>query len=331
MFIEEGSSVKTWDVVVIGAGPGGLQCGIAAASEGLETLVLERGMPGGQIAQTPLLENCVFARGGTTGPQLALEMMGQAERMGCQFHKAEATDLYANAGPHLLTLRVKDGMPINSRTVVLAMGQGWRHLDIPGLAEGVAKRLVQFGPVETIYTDGTGDVAVYGGGPSAGQAILALAERGHKVHVILRSGLNMPWYLIERINAKRAEGRVSLYPNSSVKRVSAPADGRLGLLVATGDTTNTLPNIRRLFMCNGLQPATAWLPEDVEKDADGRVVVDANLESTMGGVFAIGDCRSGSSARVGIAIGDGSAVVSSLWKRFVKDKSCTNCERVLRA
>lgn len=329
--------MKLWDVAIVGAGPGGIQCGIAAASEALTAVVIERAEVGGQIGQTPLLENSLFARGGITGPELAREMREQAERMGVSIEKGEVTALERDHGAgHLVLTAGKRA--IAARHVVLAMGQNWRHLEVPGLKAGIRLGGVHYGPVESIRVPGKGAVAVCGGGPSAGQAILALADQGHKVHVILRSNLNMPYYLVERIRAAKAEGRVVLHFNAALKRVAFYA-GRMGLLIAgaTDDTLQTIQPIHRLFMCSGLEPATAWVPEEIERDEYGRILVgkdanqDATLETTMDGVFAIGDCRSGSTARVGVAIGDGSMVVTELWNKFLASRACTNCDEVLRS
>lgn len=330
-------NTQVWDVVVVGAGPGGLQCALAAASEGLTVLVLERSFVGGQIGQTPLLENSVFAQGGKTGPQIAREMRDQAERLGAVVQYGDVRSL-ERAGDrlHLEVWAAGQTKQVMGQKVVLAMGQQWRHIDVPGLAAAMKKRRVHYGPVDSIVLPGDAGVAVYGGGPSAGQAILALADQGHTVHVILRSTLAMPQYLVDRIHERRTAGKVVLHLHSTVKRVAAVGDGPLGLLITGQDgEPRTIEGVAHLFMCNGLEPATQWVPDVVSLDEEGRILTGhrigrlLSLETSMDGVFAIGDCRSGSTARVGVAIGDGSMVVTELWQHFVKSRTCRNCEKVL--
>jgi thioredoxin reductase (NADPH) len=250
-----------YDVLVIGAGPGGMQAAIAAASEGLKTLVLERDKVGGQIGQTPKLENSVFANGGLTGPQFATMMREQADRMGVEFHYGDAFSLRATKKS--VVVGVKIGLSpahvriehYTARTVVLAMGNKWNDIDIPGMKEGMAAGLVKIGPVDCLHADVKGkDVAVFGGGPAAGQAILELALKARRVHVIMRSHYRMPQYLIDRMEAL---DNVVTHPHTTYHH-----DGRCHCLQSVGNDP-CISSVEVLFLL--LQ----W-PQARDRLAEGR-------------------------------------------------------------
>jgi len=302
---------KLWNVIVVGGGPGGMQAAIAASSEGLETLVLERDRVGGQIGQTPKLENSVFADGGITGPQFAHMMKSQAERMGVTLHRGDAVALSCDA-EGIKSVTISRGDVLKARIVVLAMGNKWTELDISGLRNEINFQAF-IGPMRALtWNAGNRPVMVYGGGPSAGQAILALADApGTRMcYSVMRSGFKMPKYLEDRIREHR-NVRV-LFPDEITLVERNDASG--ALLVHLGSRMNPFA-VNALFLCNGLTPATHWLRGTLPLDPDGRILV-TDYATEMPGVFAIGDCRSGSTSRVGVAIGDGSAVVSKIWQRI---------------
>lgn len=314
----------TWDVCVIGAGPGGMQAAIAASSEGLRTVVLERAKVGGQIGQTPLLENSVFSAGGMTGPQFADMMRKQAEAMGATIRQGEAIDLTEDKGTKGVLL--KDGAFIKAHVVILAMGNKWTELNIPGMRPLVGNR-VHIGPVNSIAYDSRGaDVMVYGGGPSAGQAVLALGNspKVGRVYHVMRSGFRMPQYLVDRI---KAHPRVVVFEDTILGRVQ---DKRTHATVIL-DPSVMYFDVDAIFMCNGLTPATEWLQgSGVQRDDNGHVVT-RDLETAIPGVFAIGDCRAGSTPRVGVAIGDGSLAVTKAWAYFKDRPVCHICGSVFPA
>lgn len=328
--------MKVWDVLIIGAGPGGCQAAVAAASEGLKVLVLEKATVGGQIGQTPKLENAVFAGGSITGPEFARMMHEQASLMGAEFFKAEATGIRLLAdGRKSITINAvgAHGKHLHAHTVVLAMGHKWNELTIPGIRENIGKG-VFIGPVKAIGYNATGrDVAVYGGGPSAGQAILALADEANTntVHALMRSTLSMPQYLVDRI---KAHPKVKLREYTKIVDVQGRSP-LLSLLIAN-TAGEGMVSVDALFMCNGLKPATDFLKgSDVDLDAEGRVYVGRGgkeaMETSMPGVYAIGDCRSGSTARVGVALGDGSMAVTNIWTYFSVKPTCGICGDVFAA
>jgi thioredoxin reductase (NADPH) len=313
-----------YDVAIVGAGPGGLQAAIAAASEGLSVVVIEKGAVGGQIGQTPLLENTVFCGGGITGPDFAAMMKNQALQMGAEIIHGEVIALgVQNNGDKKLAFT--DAPPLLAHTVILALGNRWQELDIPGVREHVG-HCVHYGPVKVLSLAGGGPVAVYGGGPSAGQAIIALSKRASMVYAIMRTTLRMPQYLIDTIlrldNVKILEHAVI----TEVKR----HNGHLDINLLLNGHEAVVNKMTDLFMCSGLQPATDWVPAIIERDETGRIVVKpGRTETSVAGVYAIGDCRSGSTARVGVALGDGSMAVTEIWQYFAKHPVCSVCQQIV--
>jgi thioredoxin reductase (NADPH) len=191
---------------------------------------------------------------------------------------------------------------------------------------GHGGRVLRAGPA--IGFDAAGkDVAVYGGGPAAGQAILALADAisTRTCYAIVRSKLKMPQYLMDRI-AKHP--KVKLLEATSILRMVSGLGATIGLMLSTRPAAPL--HVRALFMCNGLSPATAWVRNSVATNEDGKIITNG-LATTMPGVYAIGDCRAGSSPRVGVAIGDGSMAVTEAWRYFEKLPVCRNCPTIFGA
>jgi thioredoxin reductase (NADPH) len=318
-----------FDVVIVGAGPGGMQAAIAAASEGLTVLVLERHKVGGQIGQTPKLENSVFANGGLTGPDFAKMMHEQAVRFGTKIMTAAATAIKPGTTFHKLTTSEGE---VRGRTIILAMGNRWNDLDIPGMKDGINAGTIRVGPVDCLTAKVEGkDVAVFGGGPSAGQAIVELAGKAREVHVILRSAFRMPQYLIDRIEERP---NVTVHKHTKIHSMDASSMGvGIHMMQTDAPTDDGYLPVSYLFACNGLVPATDWLvgTPGIQLDENRRIITKApSLETSVAGVYAIGDCRSGSSPRVGVAIGDGSMVVTEIWTAFMRNPVCANCKVLLR-
>lgn len=320
-------SAAIWDMAVVGAGPGGMQAAIAASSEGLKTLVLERAVVGGQIGQTPLLENSVFAAGGITGPQFAGMMRQQAETMGATIQANDVIGLKWGANK-TKSLVLAKGNTIKAHTVVLAMGNKWTELDIPGLRAQVNKR-VFLGPVKAINYDAGGRaLLVYGGGPSAGQAVIALANKDTTsvVYHVMRSDFRMPQYLVDRI---MAHPKVKIIRNVTIDgiKTSRHETGVVCSMLTSMGLSIGSGLVDAVFMCNGLTPATDWLDGTLERDETGHIIT-TDLETSMAGVYAIGDCRAGSTPRVGVAIGDGSMAVTKAWAYFKARPVCAICPSI---
>jgi thioredoxin reductase len=321
------STSNRFDVAVVGAGPAGLAAAVYGSSEGLHTIVVERGSIGGQAGSSSMIRNYLgFARG-IGGAELARQAYEQAWVFGTQFLAGrEVVRLDCGDETHVLTSA--DGIEISSRTVILSTGVRYNRLDIPAL-ERHAGRGVYYGasPGEARHFAGK-HVYVVGAGNSAGQAILHLARWAETATLVARGPTlqkTMSKYLIDEIEA--AENvRVLL----TTRIVDASGEGWLETLtLADGDSTSVVP-ADALFALIGAQPHTGWLPPAIARDAHGFVVTGAELthdgllddwllprsprafETSAPGVFAVGDVRSRSMKRVATAVGEGSGAIKEI-------------------
>jgi len=318
------SADAVYDVVVIGAGPAGLATAVYAASEGISTLVIERQAVGGQAGTSSLIRNYPgFARG-VSGTHLAFRSFEQAWAFGAEFlFFREVVGLRAEGGEQVLTL--SDGTSVRSRTTVVATGVAYRRLGIPALEELVG-RGVYYGAAVTEAPAMAGrPVFVVGGGNSAGQAALHLAKYARHVTLLVRGtslAASMSDYLIEQIRSTR---NVDIVHRATVVGGTAVDESLTEIEMSHLDqgTTEVVP-AAGLFLLIGSTPHTGWLEGTVQRDEAGYVLVGADvdraaladpartplpLETSVPGVFAIGDVRRGSVKRVATAVGDGAAVV----------------------
>jgi thioredoxin reductase (NADPH) len=317
-----------YDVVVVGAGPAGLATAVYAASEGLQVVVLDCRSFGGQAGASARIENYLGFPTGISGQALAGRAFVQAQKFGAQIMipaRAAALDC-AQAGPNgELAVTLDDGRRLRSRTVVLASGARYRRIDVPRLAEFEGRGVWYWASALEAKMCAQSDVVVVGGGNSAGQGAVFLAQHASRVHVLVRApGLaaSMSRYLIDRLGANP---NIELHPNTQLTRLEGNEAGRLSSVTwrdaATAvDETRPIGNV---FLFVGADPETDWLDGcGVARDAHGFVLTgkacagcapratSALLESSVPGVFAVGDVRSGSVKRVGGAIGEGAAVVA---------------------
>jgi thioredoxin reductase (NADPH) len=307
---------------VVGAGPAGLAAAVYGSSEGLSTVVLEAGAIGGQAATSSMIRNYLGFPQGISGKRLGLRARLQAQRFGTRFYAGWEVETLVpgNGVPHLLRT---SGGEVHARAVVVASGVRYRKLEVPA-AEALQGRGVHYGAALTAARELEGfDAFVVGGGNSAGQAALHLARFANSVTILVRRpGLEqtMSHYLISEI---AHAPRVTV--EASTRVVDAGGDARLEW-IATEDL-NTGEWRKRpaagLFLLLGASPHSSWLPEQVAVDEHGFVLTGrevpkeswvnalppANLATTVPGVFAIGDVRSGSMKRVASAAGEGASVV----------------------
>jgi thioredoxin reductase (NADPH) len=315
------------DVVIIGAGPSGLAAAVYAASEGLDVLVLEGVAPGGQAGTSSRIENYLGFPTGISGQELAGRAYTQAQKFGAQIMIAKtATRLTCDRKPY--RIEMDDGRAVPARAVIIATGAEYRRPQLENLAafEGAG---VYYGAtyVEAQLCVGE-EVIVVGGGNSAGQAAVFLAETASRVHMLVRSdGLaeSMSRYLIRRI-----EENPSIVLHTRTEMVRLEGNGQLER-VSWRNQANGLEthNIRHVFVMAGAIPNTGWLQGCVALDDKGFVRTGADLspaelteakwprarapyllETTLPGVFAVGDVRCGNVKRVASAVGEGSIAIS---------------------
>lgn len=316
------------DVVIVGAGPAGLAAAVYGASEGLDVLVLESNAPGGQAGSSSRIENYLGFPTGISGQDLAGRAYSQAQKFGAQIVIAKsATRLACDRKPYRIVIGEKESIP--TRAVIIATGAEYRKPALENLSqfEGVG---LYYGAtfMEAQLCIGE-EVIVVGGGSSAGQAAVFLAQSAKHVQMLVRSsGLaqSMSRYLIRRIednpaiNLQTQAELVAFEGNSHLERVSW-RDNRSGKL--------TTRAIRHVFLMAGALPSTSWLDGCLALDAKGFIKTGAALsgedlsaarwplsraphllETSLPGVFAVGDVRGGSIKRVASAVGEGSIAIA---------------------
>ena len=305
---------ELFDLLVIGGGPGGLAAAVYGASEGLCTLVVDDTAIGGQAGTSSRIENYLGFSTGISGTELAHEGEIQALKFGARIAvPRRATGLREEGGHFVVNL--DDGSQSRARAVVLANGVRYRRLPLDRLEEfegvGVYYAATH---LEARLTVGT-EAVIVGGGNSAGQAAMFLSRHARCTHVVVRrAGLaaTMSSYLAERI---LNDERIRLWTHTEVSELSG--EDRLEAVVLRDLRTGEESRIPAgaLFVMIGAEPNTDWLRGTVDLDDHGFVVTGRDAETfqtSIPGVFAVGDIRSGSIKRVASAVGEGSVVVSSV-------------------
>ena len=312
------------DVAIVGAGPAGLAAAVYAGSEGLRTFVVERYVVGGQAGASSLIRNYLGFPRGIGGAELAQRAYQQAWLFGARYVFArEVVGIRADGAQRVLLL--SDGREIVARAVVIATGARYRRLEVPAVErlEGRSVFYTTFGETRVLQDL---DIAVVGGGNSAGQAVVHLARFAKRVTLVVRAEsleVGMSDYLVQQI---RHTPNVDLRLKSEI--VDAGGEHRIEQIsvknVATGEV-EVVP-VRLVFVLIGALPHTAWLDGVVQRDARGFVVTGADVdperwplsrrprrfETSMPGVFAAGDVRLGALQRVASAVGEGAVVVQQL-------------------
>ena len=315
------------DLVIIGAGPAGLAAAVYAASEGLDVIMLEASSPGGQAGSSSRIENYLGFPSGISGEELASRAYNQAQKFGAQVLIAKATRLACERKPYVV--EVENGARIQTRTIVIATGAEYRRPPLENLSrfEGIG---IYYGAtfVEAQLCSGE-EVIVVGGGNSAGQAAVFLAQTTKRVHMLIRSaGLaeSMSRYLIRRIQETPT---IILRPHTEI--VTLEGGNHLEAVRLRNNQTGQIEehDIRHLFVMMGADPNSRWLNGCVALDAKGFIKTGPDLspeelsaahwplarspylhETSLPGVFAVGDVRGGSIKRVASAVGEGSIAIS---------------------
>lgn len=324
--VEVISDLGTVGVAVVGAGPSGLAAAVYAASEGLSTVVIEATAPGGQAGTSSMIENYLGFPLGVSGHELAVRAQVQARKFGARIAIPCAVEgLDCRGSPFVL--RLGDGDALQAHTVVVATGAHYRRLGLPELAEFEGNGVHYAATALEGSFCADEDVFVVGGANSAGQAAVFLSGFARHVHMLVRGpGLadSMSQYLLTRIEAS---DRISVHARSEVTALEGAGhveSVRWRDHVTGESRVNPTSNV---FLMLGAVPNTAWLDDCLETDAKGFVRVGADvsdpsgfpsghgptgMETSIPGIFAVGDVRAGSVKRVASAVGEGSIVISQI-------------------
>jgi thioredoxin reductase (NADPH) len=322
---------KIYDVAVVGAGPAGLAAAVYGASEGLSMIVLDQRAFGGQAGASARIENYLGFPTGISGMALAGRAFNQAQKFGAEIAiPLEVSKLDCSSADcarrKAFRIELTGGRGVvQARTVIIASGARYRRPDISNLSDFDNNGVSYWAsPIEAKLCEGE-EVALIGGGNSAGQAVVYLAPKVTRLHLSVRRPLaeTMSKYLIDRIEALP---NVTLHVGSEVVALGGDESG---LSSATfrdrASGTDTTYPLRHLFLFIGADPNAGWLKGCVETDGKGFICTGLDgfaagnatraphpLETSMPGVFAIGDVRAASTKRVGAAIGEGAAVVAQI-------------------
>ena len=316
-----------YDVVIIGAGPAGLAAAVYGASEGLKTLLIERKAPGGQAGTSSRIENYLGFPDGLSGADLTRRAMTQAQRFGAEFlSQQQVTAIQLKDQYKIITLA--GGAEVNARSLVITTGVDYRRLEKPGI-ESLTGAGIYYGAAMTEAQACKGmEVYIVGGGNSAGQAAMYLAQFASNVHIIIRKedlSSTMSQYLIDQIKATE-----NIHVLGKTEIVEAKGSGKLEQLVlseAESSVTHVV-TANSLFIFIGAKPCTDWLGIDIIKNSRGFIETGRDLvqypdygrfwklerdpfllETCSPGIFAAGDVRAGAMNRIASAVGEGSMAI----------------------
>ena len=312
-----------YDLAVVGAGPAGLAAAVYGASEGLNTVVLEKTAPGGQAGSSSKIENYMGFPTGISGTELANRAYIQAKKFGVQFSiPVEVVAIESENSYH--RLRLKGGEEVVSRAVLIATGVEYRQLNIEGYEKFDSRGIYYSATTVEAQLCRKSQVVVVGGGNSAGQAAIFLSETASKVLLLIRGDdltEKMSKYLVQRIEKK---DNIELLIHTEINKMMG--DNVLRSLELINNQTQQTQEVEAaaVFIFVGAKPHTQWLPDQIDLDEDGFIqtgtqVADSPnwlarrqpflLETSRIGVFAAGDVRSDSIKRVASSVGEGSMTV----------------------
>jgi thioredoxin reductase (NADPH) len=329
---------QVFDVVVVGAGPAGLAAAVYAASEGLSTMVLEGEAVGGQAGTSSLIRNYLGFPRGISGAELAAQARRQAWLFGANVYAMRhATGLRCSGEKLIVTL--SDGKEVTGRVVIVATGASYRRLGVSSLEALVGTGVFYGAAVSEAKALEGQEVYIVGGANSAGQAAMHLSKYASRVTLVVRGSslsASMSSYLIREINAAE-----NIEVRQRTLIIGGGGEGRLERLVlkdSVSGRTETVP-AAALFVFIGAEPRTGWLPGEIERDEKGFIVTGQDLlldgqpprgwplaraplplESSMPGIFAVGDVRHGSVKRVASAVGEGSIAIQMVHDYLAKLK-----------
>ncbi|HKV34801.1 MAG TPA: FAD-dependent oxidoreductase [Pyrinomonadaceae bacterium] len=316
-----------YDLAIVGGGPAGLAAAVYGASEGLRTVMVEREAPGGQAGMSSRIENYLGFPSGLSGGDLARRAVVQAKRFGVEILSAEATAVKLD-GPYRL-LQLADGEQLSCHALLVATGVQWRKLNVPGIERLTGAGIYYGAAMTEAFNCKDEDVFVIGGANSAGQAAMYFSKYARRVVMLVRGSslsASMSQYLIDQL---KQTPNVQIEFNSTI--VEAHGNDHLeavSIHCAATNETNQVP-ANALFIMIGAAPNTAWLADLVERDERGFILSGSDLmrdgkrpkgwqvdrdpgllETSVPGIFVVGDVRHGSVKRVASGVGEGSVAVS---------------------
>ncbi len=324
------AAAAEYDTVIVGGGPAGLAAAVYGASEGLNTIVVEREAPGGQAGASARIENYLGFPSGVSGDELATRALQQARRLGAEIVVTRSITRIDAPRRHV---HLDNGDVLQARTIVLACGVSWRHLSVEGFDRLIGKG-ISYGAARSEASNTHGlDVHIVGAGNSAGQAALFFSNHARSVTILCRGDTldkSMSRYLIDQMAT-----RASIEVRFGAEVTAVHGDASLETIdvrdAATGETASLESG--GLFVFIGADADTAWLPPEIAVDRNGYVLTGPDvraaarwelerdpylLETSIPGIFACGDVRFSPVKRVAAAVGEGSMAIAFV-HQYLKD------------
>lgn len=299
---------NTKELVIIGAGPSALATAIYTTREDIPTVLYEKAAIGGMAAITDWIDNYPGFTEGVAGMKLSSELQGQAERFGAVIDYGEASALRRD-GDEIET--IIDGKPVRSKAVLLATGSNHRKLGVPGEDELYGRGVHYCATCDgAFYRDKT--LIVVGGGNSAVQEAIFLTRYAAHIDLMVRSKLRASDVLQKELQKHIDAGKITLHIGSTTDEVLI-ADGKFAGIKTTKDGVQTELSADGLFVFIGLIPNTQFLADSgVELDPQGHIITNEHLETSVKGVYASGDVRSGSTMQIATAVGEGATAAMKI-------------------
>lgn len=294
-----------YDLVIVGAGPAGLTAGMYAAREGLGTLIIEKGAPGGQAGITQVIDNFPGFDKGISGDEFAERLVNQAERFGVEILQAQTvTDIRMN-GQYREVLTA-DNSCYAGKAVLLSTGARYQRLDVPGEKELIGTNIHFCATCDGAFYKGD-EVFVIGGGNSGLEEGLFLTRFAEKVTIVARKKQLSASQILQEKVSRREDVDVLLQHTLQEFREE---DGKLQAVVFNDKGTDEVVEYHPdgVFVFIGMEPNGDFLPQEIERNQQGFIVTDSTLQTTMEGVFAAGDVREGATAQAASAAGEGATV-----------------------
>jgi thioredoxin reductase (NADPH) len=307
---------SAYDLVIVGGGPAGLAAALYAAREGIDAVVVDASTLGGQAAISDRINNYPGFPDGISGGELADRFVAQVRRYGVQLLSAVSVSAVARDGDELVT-SLSSGQQLASHAVIVATGATYRRLNVPGEDELIGAGVSFCATCDGPFYKGADEVLVIGGGNSALEEGLHLSEFAKRVRVLTRHDLSASPILQERV---RSDPQFVIRTGVDIVKLEGERGQFAAVVARDRDTQETLRfPAAAAFVFIGLKPNNGLLEESVERDAGGFLVTGPTMQTSLPGVFAAGDVRSGSTKQLGSAVGDGIAALL-MARRYLEDR-----------
>ena len=301
---------KVYDVIMVGGGPASLTAAIYTSREGMDTLVIERSVLGGQAATTNQLDNYPGFDQGISGADFSGRLTRQAKRFNVEILQSQEVMQVGTEGK-FRTVETADGQKYCARAILIATGSKYRRLNVPGEEELIGVNIHFCATCDASFYKGR-EVLVVGGGNSGFQEALFLTRFASKITILEVAEKPVASKILQEKVEQEGE-RIEVRPSRAVKEFVVQ-DGKLASVRVENLKTKQREDIQPagVFIFIGLTPNTAWLPETIERDTAGFTVTDKGLMTSLEGVFAAGDCRKDSTKQLASAVGEGASAAIAI-------------------